>query len=56
MKNSNEVAELLKDLLITQLGVAGVQQKVIRQLVGCDMHRVSRIVRHLKVPKKKDSD
>jgi len=40
------VAELLKDLLITQLGRAGVPQVEIRNIVGCDMNRVSRIVKH----------
>ncbi len=50
----NEIAELLKDLLIAQLGIAGVPQQSIRQIVGCDMNRVSRIVRHLKPARKKE--
>jgi hypothetical protein len=40
--------ELLKDLLIVELGKASVPQLEIRKIVGCDIHRVSRIVRHLK--------
>lgn len=40
--------ELLRDLLITQLGIAGVPQLTIREIVACDVHRVSRIVKHLK--------
>ncbi len=40
--------ELLKDLLIVELGRASVPQLEIRKIVGCDIHRVSRIVRHLK--------
>jgi hypothetical protein len=40
--------DLLQDLLITQLGIAGVPQLTIRGIVGCDIHRVSRIVKHLK--------
>jgi hypothetical protein len=50
----NEIAELLKDLLIAQLGIAGVPQQRIRQILGCDMNRVSRIVRHLKSARRKE--
>lgn len=42
-----KITELLKDLLITSLGVAGVKQVVIRNIVGCDMNRVNRIVKHI---------
>jgi hypothetical protein len=38
--------DLLKDLLITELGRAGVPQAEIRKIVGCDMNRVNRIVKH----------
>jgi hypothetical protein len=44
----NSTDELLRDLLITQLGVAGVPQLTIREIVGCGVDRVSRIVKHLK--------
>jgi hypothetical protein len=47
-KEIDEVADLLKDILITLLGTAGVQQTRIREVVGCDMNRVSRIVKLLK--------
>jgi hypothetical protein len=43
-----EVAELLKDILIVQLGTAGVPQQNIRSIVGCDINRVNRIVKFLK--------
>ena len=46
------VTGLLKDLMIVQLGLAGVQQRAIRSIVGCDMNRVSRIVKHFKPAKK----
>jgi len=36
--------EILKDLLIVQLGIAGVPQQSIRAIVGCDIIRVNRIV------------
>jgi hypothetical protein len=41
-------AELVKDLLILELAKAGVQQKEIRKIAGCDMLRVSRIAKALK--------
>lgn len=43
-----DTSEILKDLLIVQLGVAGVRNHDIRTIVGCDMNRVTRIVKHLK--------
>jgi hypothetical protein len=48
---TDELAELLKDLMIVQLGLAGVKQRAIRSIVGCDINRVSRIVRHFKIKK-----
>lgn len=47
-RESNDTVELLRDILIVQLRVAGVRQQDIRTIVGCDINRVSRIVRHLK--------
>ena len=47
-KRADSTDHLLKDLLITQSGIAGVPQLTIREIVGCDVHRVSRIVKHLK--------
>ena len=46
--NENKTDELLKDLMIVELGLAGVGQLQIRQIVGVDIHRVSRIVKHFK--------
>lgn len=43
--------DILQDILIVQLGLAGVPQLQIRKILGVDIHRVSRIVRHLKKPK-----
>ncbi len=40
--------DLLRDLLIVQLGLAGLAQHQIREIVGVDMHRVNRIVKHFK--------
>jgi hypothetical protein len=39
---------LLRDLLIVQLGLAGLTQHQIREIVGVDIHRVNRIVKHFK--------
>lgn len=54
-RNSNDVASLLTDLLITQLAAAGVQQQTIRQVLGCDINRVSRISKHIKAARKSAS-
>ncbi len=51
-----DTTEVLKDILIVQLGVAGVPQQKIRAIVGCDTNRVNHIVRHLKTkPAKRES-
>lgn len=47
-KEKPSTEDLLQDLMIIQLGLAGVSQHQIREIVGVDMHRVTRIVRHLK--------
>jgi len=43
--------ELLRDLLIVELAKAGVQQQEIRKIVGCDIHRVTKIAKVLKKAK-----
>jgi len=48
VSDEKATVELLKDLLIVELGKALVPQLEIRKIVGCDIYRVSRIVRHLK--------
>ncbi len=45
--DNDEILDVLKDLLITSLGAAGVKQTEIRKIAGCDMNRVSRIVKHI---------
>jgi hypothetical protein len=44
----DDATELLRTLLIVQLGLAGVRQREIRTVVGCDMHRVSKTLKALK--------
>ena len=51
-QQGDPTTEVLKDLLITELGRARVPQLEIRKIVGCDMHRVSRIVKHINEAKK----
>jgi hypothetical protein len=43
--------DLLRDMLIVQLLLAGVGQLQIRQIVGVDIHRVSRIAKLMKKSK-----
>lgn len=38
--------DLLQDILIVQLGIAGVPQLEIRKIVGVNIHRVNRILKH----------
>jgi len=42
-----EVAELLRSLLIIQLGLAKVPQNDIRKIVGCGIGRVNNVLKHL---------
>jgi len=48
---SEETNELLKTLLIVQLGIASVPQQKIRSIVGVNIKRVNEIVK-LVTPKK----
>jgi hypothetical protein len=48
----NTADELLQDILIAQLGLAGLTQHQIREIVGVDIHRVNRIVKYFKKPTK----
>jgi hypothetical protein len=50
-KEKQNVEELLQDLMIVQLLIAGIGQHQIRQIVGVDIHRVSRIAKLMKKPK-----
>jgi hypothetical protein len=47
---AEEQVELLKKILIVQLGLAGVPQTVVRKIVGGDIVRVNEVMKHL--PKK----
>ena len=51
-KKAETVEDLLRDLIIVQLGLAGLSQHQIRKIVGVDIYRVSRILKHFKSIKK----
>ena len=40
--------DILRDMFIAQLAVASLTQQQIREIVGVDMHRVNRIVKHFR--------
>lgn len=50
-KEKPKAEDILRDMFIAQLGLAGIPQGQIRRIVGVDMWRVSRIVRLLKKAK-----
>ena len=52
-RGQSDVSEILTTLLITQLGLAGIPHQKIRAIVGGNMNRVTKNMRHLKVTKKK---
>lgn len=45
---ARSIEDLLIDLMIVQLALAGIGQLQIREIVGVDIHRVNRIAKHLK--------
>lgn len=45
-KKPQSVEDLLRDLMIIQLGLAGLTQMQIREIVGVDIYRVNRILKH----------
>lgn len=40
--------DILRDILIVQLGMARLTQHQIREIVGVDINRVNRIMKHFK--------
>jgi Trp operon repressor len=52
-EKSDNVEELLRDIMIVQLLLAGVGQHEIRQIAGVGIHRVSRIGKLMKKTKVK---
>lgn len=50
-QKQRSVEDLLQDLIIVQLALAGVGQHQIREIAGVDIHRVSRIAKLIKKQK-----
>jgi hypothetical protein len=42
-----EIVELLRNILIVQLGLAKVPQNDIRKIAGCGINRVNDVVKHI---------
>ena len=53
-RDTDPAVEILKDMLITQLGLAGVPRQGIRKIVVCNINRVNAIVKHLRRTKRDD--
>jgi len=45
---TDETTELLRTTLIVQLALAGLPQKEIRSVAGCDINRVNKTLKPLK--------
>ena len=50
--SDDELTELTRTLLITQLALAGVPRKSIRAIAKCDMNRITEIMKYLKAKSK----
>jgi hypothetical protein len=53
-KDSNNIEELLRTFLIVQLRLAGLPQRNIQKIVGCDVNRVSKIIKSMPPGLEKD--
>ena len=47
-KKKNTSEDFLRDILIAQLGLAGLTQHQIREIIGCNIKYVNRILKHFK--------
>ncbi len=47
-KSEKSLEDLIRDLMIIQLAVAGLGQREIRAIVGVDANRVAAIAKHFK--------
>lgn len=52
-KSNDESTELIRALLIVQLGLAGVPQPSIRAIAKCNMNLVNRILKPVLAAKKR---
>lgn len=49
--SEQSIQEVLREMMIVQLALSGIGQHQIREIVGVDIHRVSRIAKLLKKTK-----
>jgi hypothetical protein len=42
-----EMVELLRNMLIVQLGIAKVPQNDIRKIAGCGINRINDVLKHI---------
>ncbi len=49
LTSEEEMVEILRNILIVQLGLAKVSQDDIRKIAGCGIHRVNDVLK--KIPK-----
>lgn len=54
-RHDEAATELLRDLLILQLGLAKVPQDKIRKIAGCGMNRVNDMLKHIPKSSRKSS-
>jgi hypothetical protein len=47
----DDSVELLRDILIVQLGLAGIPRENIRRIARCNNNRVAKVLHLLKIPK-----
>jgi hypothetical protein len=47
-KGQKTTEDILRDMFIAQLAAQGLTQLQIREIVGVDIHRVNRIVKHFR--------
>lgn len=47
LTSEEETVELLRNILIVQLGTAKVPQNDIRKIVGCGINRVNDVLKHI---------
>jgi hypothetical protein len=59
LTSEQATTELVRDLLILQLGLAKVPQDKIRKIAGCGINRVNDLLKHIpkasRKPSQKDS-
>jgi hypothetical protein len=53
-RQKDDATELLRDILIVQLGMAGLSRESIRKTARCDNNRVAKVLRLLKTRKRKE--